>query len=1697
MRDAQTTVDMTATGPAVRATRLSSALLRPLNRLRRRLRALAVARGVGTTLLALALLAVIGMAIDLAVVLPPWARWSIWSSGVAVIVSGVAFGVMRPLLLSHDRTHLAALLERPRPELRERLSVAVALDHDQSRGRAHGDPGLIAAQAREAASHAGSLSPSLAAPAKPAFRRLGLGLIAASLVAAPAVFVPDPVGTLAHRLIAPWSNVERVGRFVISVRNGDRIVAQGDDTEIVADVRPRYGRSPAPGAATIAWTDASGRSHRQELAPGPAQPGRSGPDRSWRTTLPRLPGSIRYHVEAASARSPSHQITALPAPTVAQLAVTVTPPSYTGQKAAPARDPNRVEAWERSAVTLRMTASRSLRSAVLSWPEPSDENANGAITSASMPRMREVRATPDASDQRVWTATVPALVSGPFHYDLIDVHGLSSRPDPPRRLAVRVDAPPTVAFTDAEPAPAATPEDANAARKRPRPRPARGNRRGQLNNVPVATDEVAPDDVIAPAVAARDDLAVSAAEVHWSIRRAGSDPAAPGDSGSRPVGLAGLGTPSASGEATLDLRSLELRPGDTLSYRVRVIDSKPAPGGPQEGWTHERSMHVVARAEPLAQRQGDAARQSLASDLKAIRQAAEANRQATEQLRYAADAAQRGNGEWSDAHRAELARRDDAARDTEEKLLELAREAARTPGFASLERPARQVAEVEARAARERLDDAAKAGADADRFAAMKRADEALAATVQRLDELARRLDEAAKADADRRRLAALANRQEALANDAAAMAENGDAAPDRAALDQARAEQDRLSNELAEVLKRNPALRAEALAARVREAAELAEAARALADDQRDAARRTAEPDSRNPALRALAEAQRAIEDDARRLALRADPALVDNGRARLNPGALAEPIEPITRGDFEPARQSLEAAESELERLTRDLEDVPNDPKALVNRLVRRQESIQREAEKALGATIPDRNKITGDQRAALSETLKPLADLVEETARVASAVPVPRDQVETRKQAVEGLEKARDELRKSDGNPGDLGPRQREARDALQRLANALPDPWRRGEPLRRGIDEARKRIDEVARDLERHLRETGPQPGKPFDADRADADLANRLAELAKKQADAAGDLEALDLTPAPRLEPQRRRAAARARALADGLARARRDTLPDLARDARAAADRLLAKAQGRNPADDRAAEINDDANANTKAKPQELAAAVRALDAPDALPEQLQALRAIEAAAIAEADAEAGAGAKPKDDARDEMKRAVAALAHRLAAPDAPDAKANANVEPAPDAAKPADLRARAGDIANRQRELAKKLDAEKDRAKAEPDPNAARASLTNRLAPIAAEQEALLAAARALTDPRPPAQPEHAIALKRREQAAAVQARAIEAMTRKDPERGAALAREAAEALDQLARDLPETAPEPDPAASTMPADPALARDLPPELRDEARDLSRRQRGVREQFQALLAEHVPEQQKLRSRATELGERFQALHDRAAELSPRVGGPARQAAQVLNNQAPPTMDQAVDQMNRGEARPARETQRRAGEQLDRAAQQAEDLVAALRAESARAPDAPDEAGEPSNRLADAQDAQARAAAMLAQARAATPDAAAQASQAMKRAADDLREAALPRDASALAQADPAQAPPNAATNPDPEPTMGGRDDPDLAILQAQLRAQTGRAWGELPGHLRSELLRQARGRYRDDYARLIRLYFRELAAPTP
>jgi hypothetical protein len=225
------------------------------------------------------------------------------------------------------------------------------------------------------------------------------------------------------------------------------------------------------------------------------------------------------------------------------------------------------------------------------------------------------------------------------------------------------------------------------------------------------------------------------------------------------------------------------------------------------------------------------------------------------------------------------------------------------------------------------------------------------------------------------------------------------------------------------------------------------------------------------------------------------------------------------------------------------------------------------------------------------------------------------------------------------------------------------------------------------------------------------------------------------------------------------------------------------------------------------------------------------------------------------------------------------------------------------------------------------------------------------------------------------------------------------------------------------------------------------------------------------------------------------------------------------------MDQGAERLAQGQAAAARDVQRQAAAMVERGAQQAEDLAAALRAERgpAEAPEqAQDPAGDPpaaTRPLAAARAAMRQAAQQLdpaqgqgqgqGQGQAQGGNAAQAARQAMQQAARDLRAAArrgtpAPGQGaanSAMAQGQgqaapgaPAPGTPGESDVGDPQGTLAGTGTPDLTELKATIARKTGRAWGELPGHLRTEILQMSQGRYRDDYARLIQLYFREIAS---
>ena len=1076
--------------PSLKRT-LPISIIAVLGRLDRRVRVSSLVRGLGTTALVISFVAALGMAADFLWDAPAALRWGSWGAAVAAVVIAFAVTVIWATIRRRNAFDLAAVAERAHPGLGEDLTGAVGLLGGGS--PSHGSATLIEAVAKRAVERVDLVEPARVIPWRGPFSRLLMGLAGLVGLAAPLLFWPETYTRLARHFLMPWALVERPGRHVLAVSPGDQLVPVGADLAVLASVRARLPIDSVPEAAWLNWSAEGDRaSHRVAMPVAPANGSHvastsTGSERDYAITLPRLARSIWYRVESGSAKSPLYNIKVVEPPAVGAIVARVEPPAYTKLPATVAADASRIDAFEGSKVTLAINASRVVRSIEVEWPV--------AAVDAESAQAGRFAAGIETSG-RGGSLAVDAVRSGPYAVWLRDEHGITNRPDQPRRVNVRADAAPVVVV------------------------------RG-----PEGGGGVSPNDTLGLAIAARDDVAVASVELHYAIERKDSSASDP-ETGHVDISPEGLGSRSARGGASLALERLALKAGDSLTYRVRVADNRPAPRGPNVVWSPPQTLSIVVAAEPLRVRASRARTSGLRSKLEALKHDVIADRDKTEKLRQEADDVRRGDAQWDETHRDALAEREAATRTIEDQLKLLARELDADPGMRALSRAAQQVAQVEAEAARAGLDQARRERDSAARHMGLARAVGRLAAVSERLDDLAHKLDAVAHEQAEMNRLSELAKRQEELA--AATQATAGD----RAARDRVEAEQLAVRNELDALLKKTPALRGLVLEEEMRAAERLAARARDLAKREREEARRTVEPPKNVALLKELAEMQRDLEDDSRKLGVSVDQPLGENGRGRVNSEAIRQAVEPIERGDVEGGRERLEGAENDLRRLARDIADVQDDPKALAGRLFRRQDALNRDIDMALQSVAG--KTLSTEEKTAFAARLKPLEQRQRAIADMAKTITPPagregraRFPHEAAREASEKTGRAAETLLSQ--KTQEIADRKNEARQALERLANELHDPWRRQEPTRQRFDEARRQSNEVAEEISRNLRETDPEPNRPATTAGAAAELAGRLNGTADKQARVVAALEAME--PEARSEPQRQRALSRAKTLA--------------------------------------------------------------------------------------------------------------------------------------------------------------------------------------------------------------------------------------------------------------------------------------------------------------------------------------------------------------------------------------------------------------------------------------------------------------------------------------------------------------------------------------------------------------------------------
>jgi hypothetical protein len=267
--------------------------------------------------------------------------------------------------------------------------------------------------------------------------------------------------------------------------------------------------------------------------------------------------------------------------------------------------------------------------------------------------------------------------------------------------------------------------------------------------------------------------------------------------------------------------------------------------------------------------------------------------------------------------------------------------------------------------------------------------------------------------------------------------------------------------------------------------------------------------------------------------------------------------------------------------------------------------------------------------------------------------------------------------------------------------------------------------------------------------------------------------------------------------------------------------------------------------------------------------------------------------------------------------------------------------------------------------------------------------------------------------------------------------------------------------------------------------------LAEQARALAKAQRDLaREEAQTKrksspdrseqpTAQQKQQQLQLQQDTAELSRQFQRLTQEARSSWPMQS--ALQRATGDSQQAQQTMQQARDQGQRGESLAEKQSQERAAQLLDQAAQAASE---AARSQAERANE-----GKPKSGNSQAGKALAKAGQQMSEAQGQlNRGQAAQAQSAMQQAARALAQAA--QQMAAL----PGNAPRQSGM-PGQQPGLGRQASglPDLSAYGLDQAAYAGKSWGELPGELRTKIVQDMKARYGDDYARMIKSYFEQIA----
>lgn len=904
-----------------------------LDRCQRLVRVYSVLRGLAEALCVLIACVLLGCLIDYFIALPGIVR--LGGLVVTLFLTGaVAWKrLVHPLIGNASAEELGAAVDLRFPELQEAMATLISIDGPNATSSEAGSSLMRDRLEQHVRAQIGNIRPAEVVHGKPTAKRWGLALLSVLAILIPWLLWPSGSSLLLQRFMMPLANLAAPSNLYFDVPDAERTVAANSDVSFAAI--PRW-RTKAAGVlpTNVVLEIQAADNPREDLAMSFDET-----TSQFTASLPDVRESLRYRVRGGGATTQWFELIVADPPRILTALLQETPPVYTGR-------PTEIfdgvvgdiHVFERSAIEITLTFSKPVLNAAMEWQswKPVPPRESEIVVAAEL----EPPTTPAALSADGTSAQFhfQANGSGQFEFRVEDALGLTNLNETIRRLIVTTDTPPRLTVTG-------------------------------INDAL----EVRPNDVVPLKCHVIDDIGVGELEVH--VRKNTEafriEPAVGFDRAAVQI----------SHDFQIDLSTLDVHNGDTLTLKVKAADERPSPG-PQVVWQGPWTIQIADNAEAIGQKALREADRKLVESLRKLEEQLQQDAAKGNELK---DQLHRN---WNDEVQQDVRELSEKEQQQGRDLQKLAEQAATHP---LMQKQAEKLAEL-AQQVRNDVPEKLEEAASAQRDPAAQKIQESVNELNRIREELHRATDEiekAAKLEQELAELNRLALEAQQLAKESQKLQqqqqdqqpEEGQSKEDlQKQLDekqhQLQQEQKQLTADLGDLLQRKQELLQAAREAQLDRAAEIAKEALRLAQQQQQLAEGVNE-EARDAARDAqeLANELQQARNEADQLGNEIQQQAQDVPRPEVQP--LDEAIRDLRQGNLATPQDGIEKSQEQLAKAAEELAKPAAAPAADPN-APPADENAKREEDRKLAEQNAKRQEL-GKKATNISERLEQIEDKI----------------------------------------------------------------------------------------------------------------------------------------------------------------------------------------------------------------------------------------------------------------------------------------------------------------------------------------------------------------------------------------------------------------------------------------------------------------------------------------------------------------------------------------------------------------------------------------------------------------------------------------------------------------------------------------------------------------------------------------------